>query len=91
MQVLQDEEAVHKCLFKSHLMLETDELYFEPPQSEFKECISDILAAFQECALAFPNLIPDPFFHSFTRYLLHNHTALHGIIKQVYIFLIPDH
>lgn len=50
-------------------MLETDELYFEPSQSEFKECISEIISAFQDCALAFPNLIPDPYFHSFTRYL----------------------
>ena len=49
-------------------MLETDELYFEPSQSQFRECISEIFSAFQDCALAFPNLIPDPYFHSFTRY-----------------------
>ena len=51
-------------------MLETDELYFEPSQSEYKECMSDILSAFQDCALAFPNLVPDTYFHSFTRYFV---------------------
>lgn len=48
-------------------MLETDELYFEPAETSFKEYMSEIMSAFQDCALAFPNLIPDPYFHSFTR------------------------
>ena len=58
-------------------MLETDELYFEPSQSEFKKCMTEILSAFEECALAFPNLIPDSYFHSFTRYIcMYMYTAV---------------
>lgn len=67
---MQDEAHEKVCLFKSHLMLETDELYYEPSQEEFKEGLSEILTAFQECTLAFPNLTPDSYFHSFTRYCI---------------------
>jgi len=59
--------ASQKCLFKSHLMLETEELYFEPSQDDFQATLQETLSAFQDCTLALPNLIPDPFFHSFTR------------------------
>ena len=49
-------------------MLETEELSFEPCMADFKEGLATVVAAFQDCTLAFPNLLPDPFFHSFTRY-----------------------
>ena len=61
--------AHQKCLFKSYLMLETDELYFEPSCNEFQSALKEILCAFQDCTLAVPNLLPDPFFYSFTRYV----------------------
>ena len=61
--------AHQKCLFKSSLMLETDELYFEPSCNEFQSALKVILCAFQDCTLAVPNLLPDPFFYSFTRYV----------------------
>ena len=61
--------AHQKCLFKSYLMLETDELYFEPSCNEFQSALKVILCAFQDCTLAVPNLLPDPFFYSFTRYV----------------------
>lgn len=64
---LQSDSASDKCLFTSHLMLETDELYFEPSKDDFKTGMSETLVAFQDCTLAFPNLLPDAYFHSFTR------------------------
>lgn len=67
---LQDDvKDVNKCLFKSHLMLEAESLNFEPSEDEFQETLTEILEAFQECTLALPNLIPDPYFHSFTRWV----------------------
>ena len=54
-------------LFKSHLMLDVSHLYFQPSLSEFHEGIMEVLISFKDCTLAFPNLVPDPYFHSFTR------------------------
>jgi len=51
-------------------MLETEELYFEPARLDFKDGLTEILDGFKDCTLAFPNLLPDPYFHSFTRYIL---------------------
>ena len=59
--------AHEKCLFKSYLKLETDELYFEPSCNEFQRALRETLSAFQDCTLAVPNLLPDQFFYSFTR------------------------
>ena len=56
-----------RCLFKSYLLMEADGLCYEPSEAEFHDVVSEILSAFQDCTLALPNLIPDPFFHSFTR------------------------
>ena len=66
--VVQDGDY-HKSLFTSHLMLETNKLYFEPSGGEFRTGLSEILGAFRDCTLAFPNLLPDSYFHSFTRYV----------------------
>ncbi len=60
-------EGYMKCLFTSHLMLETDQLFYEPSQEDFNTGLSEILLAFRDCTLAFPNLLPNPHFHSFTR------------------------
>ena len=79
---LQEDDAGHqKCLFVSHLMLETDELYFEPSKAEFQEAIDKILSAFQDCTLGFPNLIPDSYFHSFTRYNNNNCCGLRPCVE----------
>lgn len=76
-------EQDDKCLFTTHLMLETDMLCFEPAESEFHSTISEILARFQECTRAVPNLIPDSFFHSFTRCLC-LYTSIHiHVLYQV--------
>ena len=56
-----------KCLFTTELVLEGNTLCFEPAQSQFHSTIGEILVQFQECSRAVPNLLPDPFFHSFTR------------------------
>ena len=62
-----NKEAADECLFKTELMLETDILCFEPAEAEFHFVIADVLAQFQQCTRAVPNLLPDSFFHSFTR------------------------
>ena len=83
-------EEAEKCLFTTHLMLETNYLCFEPPETKFHSTITDILAWFQDCTRAVPNLIPDPFFHSFTRlvslhaHYLHTHT-------EVYIYSVHNY
>ena len=77
-------EQDDNCLFTTHLMLETDMLCFEPAESEFHSTISEILARFQECTRAVPNLIPDSFFHSFTRcHCLY--TAMHTHVLFLYM------
>ena len=63
------EEAISEApLFKSFLRLDTNNLYFEPSLSVFHEGMMGVLISFKDCTLGFPNLVPDPFFHSFTRY-----------------------
>ena len=64
-------EEPQKCLFKTELVLEGDALCFEPAQPEFHTTIGEILVQFQACSRAVPNLLPDSFFHSFTRSLQH--------------------
>ena len=57
----------HKCLFIVKLQMEVQELYFEPAENDFTEALKEILERFQDCTLALPNFVSDPFFHSFTR------------------------
>lgn len=70
-QSLAVSEAISETpLFKSFLKLDTNYLYFEPSLSVFHEGMMEVLISFKDCTLAFPNLVPDPFFHSFTRYVI---------------------
>ena len=68
-------KETEKCLFKTELMLETDMLCFEPAEAEFHSTIAVVLAQFQQCTRAVPNLLPDSFFHSFTRSLVKEHST----------------
>ncbi len=61
------ELGIDRPLFKSNLLLDTHHLYYEPSQVEFQSGVKEVLESFRDCTLAFPNLIPDPYFHSFTR------------------------
>ncbi len=65
-QTIGDETLSDVPLFKSNLLLDSS-LYFEPSSSDFQEGLMEVLITFKDCTLAFPNLIPDPYFHSFTR------------------------
>lgn len=71
-------------LFKTQLMLDTHHLYFEPSLSEFHEGMMEVLISFKDCTLAFPNLVPDPYFHSFTRYLKRLPTYLLECIPYIH-------
>ena len=67
--MMEEEESVENCLFKSCLVLDTESLQYSPTHHQFRDLLLYILEKFQECTLALPNLTPDPFFHSFTRYM----------------------
>ena len=62
------EETMWKVpLFRSDLTLDNLHLDFDPSLDEFHEKIMKVLISFKDCTLAFPNLTPDRYFHSFTR------------------------
>ena len=64
-----EEKPGHKCLFVVKLQMEVEGLYFEPSEKDFTDALKEILDRFQDCTLALPNFVSDPYFHSFTRYV----------------------
>ena len=77
-----EETPGHKCLFIVKLQMEVEGLYFEPSEKEFTEALKEILERFQDCTLALPNFVSDPFFHSFTRYVCMSGCLLVHIYKS---------
>ena len=76
------------CLFSAKLQIVTDSLFYEPPHAEFMEGIEKILSWFKNCILGKPTLLPDPFFHSFTRYILYVCTYVFLFYKYDLLFCI---
>ncbi|XP_074141707.1 dynein axonemal heavy chain 6 isoform X2 [Sminthopsis crassicaudata] len=59
-------------MFVTELMLEIHALYFDPSLEHFQEGISDTIDRFEFTVLSVPNLVPDPYFDSFTRPIINN-------------------
>ena len=50
-------------------MLEPSQLLFKPDEEEFQDGIAEVMKRFQECVLSVMNLVPDPYFDAFTRFV----------------------
>ena len=81
----------HKCLFITHLLLDIDGLSYSPNIMAFQEVLADTINRFQDCTLALPNLIPDGFFHAFTRYMyMHTCTCTYTCtLTCTSLFFVP--
>lgn len=56
-------------LYITEFVLDVDSLTFNPDLEEFKEIVSDIMREFKGTLLKVQNLVPDPYFDPFTRFL----------------------
>ena len=63
------EEGILNSLFRTELLLEPQSLYFSPHLQDFEYGISVVIGSFQETVLSVENLVSDPYFDAFTRYL----------------------
>uniref|UniRef100_A0A4X2L0J5 Dynein axonemal heavy chain 6 n=1 Tax=Vombatus ursinus TaxID=29139 RepID=A0A4X2L0J5_VOMUR len=68
----QEEDESLQPMFVTELMLEITSLYFDPSLENFQEGISGTIHRFESTLLAVPNLVPDPYFDSFTRPIVNN-------------------
>ncbi|XP_036606051.1 dynein heavy chain 6, axonemal [Trichosurus vulpecula] len=68
----QEEDESLQPMFVTELMLEIMSLYFDPSLENFQEGISDTIQSFELTVLSVPNLVPDPYFDSFTRPIINN-------------------
>lgn len=64
-----DDQCDYKCLFITHLELESDKLDYTPDLSQFQKVLTNTMTRYQDCTLAVPNLLPDQLFNAFTRYM----------------------
>eukprot|EP00106_Octopus_bimaculoides_P013835 XP_014781277.1 PREDICTED: dynein heavy chain 6, axonemal-like [Octopus bimaculoides] len=54
-------------LFLTELVLERNQLYFDPDVNSFQSNIQEVIRHFQDTVLGVPNLIPDNYFDAFTQ------------------------
>ena len=82
--ILEDtQQPGYKCLFITHLQLETETLHYKPDVHKFQQILADTVEQFQDCTLALPNLIPDTFFNAFTRYCS-EHCTIKVLVSFIY-------
>ncbi|XP_075140366.1 dynein axonemal heavy chain 6 [Leptodactylus fuscus] len=59
-------------MFLSEIILDTQSLWFEPSADDFQDRIAEVVNQFQETVLSLANLVPDPYFDSFTQPTINN-------------------
>lgn len=67
---VKDDVTMLPPLYISEFVLEPTELLFAPDGDEFQNSIAEVVRGFQRCVLSVSNLVPDPYFDAFTRYVL---------------------
>ncbi|XP_044515237.1 dynein axonemal heavy chain 6 [Gracilinanus agilis] len=67
-----EEDDSLQPMFVTELMLEINNLYFDPSLNHFQEGIADAIHRFQYTVLSVVNLVPDSYFDAFTRPMINN-------------------
>ena len=85
-QSTSDEESTPQLppLYITEFVLEPNQLLFKPDEEEFQDGIAEVMKRFQECVLSVMNLVPDPYFDAFTRFV---HTKI-GKMKWFVLIVI---
>nr|XP_006813236.1 PREDICTED: dynein heavy chain 6, axonemal [Saccoglossus kowalevskii] len=70
--ITEDSDHTLPPLFLTRLQLEPSQLLFDPDVDNYQEGLSEVIKRFQDCVLSVANLVPDSYFHAFTRPIINN-------------------